>query len=137
MATIKHFEDLEIWQLARQLNKDIHPFLQSLNEAKQNELHKQMDRSVGSIMDNIAEGFERDGTRELIQFLSVSKGSSAEARSQLYRALDRSLINEQQFIKFQTDLRKIEEKIARFMNYLKNSNVRGKKFNTNQASNQK
>lgn len=128
MATIKSFEDIEIWQLARKINKEIFPFLQSLIETKNFELCKQLERSIGSIMDNVAEGFERDGTREFIQFLAVSKGSAGEARSQLYRALDRGLINEDQFIRFQTDLKVIEDKIGRFIHYLNNSNIKGKKF---------
>ena len=74
MATIKRFEDLEVWQLARELNIKITPIFNKLNEAKSYELKNQLDRSSGSVMDNIAEGFERDGNRELIQFLAIAKG---------------------------------------------------------------
>lgn len=88
MATIKKFEDIEIWQLARKLNKEMYPFLKSLIETKNYELNKQMEKAAGSIMDNVAEGFERDGTHEFIQFLAISKGSIGEIQSQLYRALD-------------------------------------------------
>lgn len=128
MATIKKFVDLEIWQLARTLNKDIFTIIKTLSENKHYELASQLERSVASIMDNVAEGFERDGNREFIQFLAISKGSAGEARSQLYRALDRGLINDDQFVKFQTDLKVIEDKIGRFMNYLVSSNLKGKKF---------
>ena len=84
MATIKRFEDLDIWQLARELNIKITPLLDKLNERRSYELKSQLDRSAGSVMDNIAEGFERDGNREFIQFLAISKGSLGEVRSQLF-----------------------------------------------------
>lgn len=128
MATITKFEDIEIWQLARKLNKEMYPFLQALIDSRNFELNKQMERAAGSIMDNVAEGFERDGTREFIQFLAISKGSAGEIRSQLYRALDRNLITEEQFDKFQIDCKLIGDKIGKFMNYLNNSNIKGKKF---------
>ena len=128
MATITIFEDIEIWQLARKLNKEMYPFLQSLLDSRNYELNKQMEKAAGSIMDNVAEGFERDGTRENIQFLAISKGSAGEIRSQLYRALDRNLINEEQFNKFQADCKIIGDKIGKFMNYLNNSDIKGKKF---------
>lgn len=128
MATIKRFEDIEVWQLARKLNKDIYPFMQHLIETKNYELNKQLERSVGSIMDNIAEGFERDGNREFIQFLAISKASAGEVRSQLYRAFDRDLINKEKFQIFQEDCLLIGNKIGKFINYLNNSEIKGKKF---------
>jgi four helix bundle protein len=128
MPTITKFEDIEIWQLARKLNREMYPFLQSLIDSRNYELNKQIEKAAGSIMDNVAEGFERDGTREFIQFLAISKGSTGEVRSQLYRALDRNLIDQEQFNKFQTDCNLIGDKIGKFMNYLNNSNIKGKKF---------
>lgn len=80
MATIKTFEDIQSWQKARALN----------------ELIGQIERSSGLIMDNIAEGFERSGNREFLQFY-ISKGSCGEFRSQLYRALDRGYIEMKEF----------------------------------------
>jgi four helix bundle protein len=130
MATITTFEDIEIWQLARKLNKEMHPFFQSLIETRNYELNKQMERSAGSFMDNIAEGFERDGNREFIQFLAISNASTGEVRSQLYRALDRDLIKKEHFEKFQNDCNLIADKIRKFMNYLNNSSFKGKKFIT-------
>lgn len=70
-------------------------------------------------MDNIAEGFERDGNREFIQFLAISKGSLGEVRSQLYRVLDRNLISAPDFESLQNDCLLLAGKIAKFMSYLK------------------
>lgn len=128
MATITRFEDLEIWQLSRTLNKEIYPFLQHLIELKNYELYKQLDRSTGSIMDTIAEGFERNGNREFIQFPAISKASAGEVRSQLFRALDRNLTDADKFEKFQTDCLLIGNKIGKFITYLNNSGIKGKKF---------
>jgi four helix bundle protein len=129
MANLTRFEDIEIWQLARELNKQSYPFLRTLLDSKNYELHNQLERALGSIMDNVAEGFERNGNKEFIQFLSISKASAAEVRSQLFRALDRNLIQQEDFDKFNADCLLISDKISRFMNYLRNSDQRGIKFN--------
>ena len=128
MATFTRFEDIEVWQLARELNKVIGPVLIKLQDQKNYQLYKQMDRSAGSIMDNIAEGFEREGTREFIQFLAISKGSAAETRSQLYRALDRGQITEDNFKELNDRCLAIGNKLGRFMNYLASCDIKGRKF---------
>lgn len=128
MATIKRFEDLEIWQMARQINIRIIPYLKVLTEIKDFGLKSQLDNAAGSVMDNIAEGFERDGNKEFAQFLAISKGSLGEVRSQLYRVFDRGLIKEDEFESLQNDSLLLAGKIAAFMNYLRNSDFRGNKF---------
>lgn len=130
MATIHNFEDMEIWQLSRALCKDIRPVLLKLEELKSYDLNRQLSRSSGSVMDNIAEGFERDGNKEFVQFLAISKGSLAEVRPQLYRVLDSNLIKQEEFDKLQSQCKLISGKIGRFITYLKNSGMRGKKFQT-------
>src|SRR6185295_11486665 len=85
---IKRFEDLIAWQKARQLTKDIYGTTREGRFAKDFGLSGQIQRSAVSIMSNLAEGFERSGSGEFYQFLSIAKSSCAEVRSQLYVAFD-------------------------------------------------
>jgi four helix bundle protein len=128
MATIKKFEDLDVWQLARQLNIKIVPLLEKLSEAKNYDLKSQLDRSAGSVMYNISEGFERDGNREFIQFLAISKGSLGEVRSQLYRTLDRKFLGKEEHDLLQEECLLLAGKLGKFISYLNNSEIRGNKF---------
>ena len=131
MSTVKRFEDLEVWKVARELSQDV--FKLTLQEAfsKDFGLKNQIRDSSGSVMDNIAEGFERDGSREFVQFLSISKGSCGESRSQLYRALDRNYISKEQFELLSQKTIDLGRKISNLMIYLKNAEIKGNKFKTN------
>jgi len=91
---------MEIWQLARQLAKEIFSLTQVGSLAKDYSLKDQMNRSAGAIMDNIAEGFGRGSRLEFVQFLSISGGSADELKSQLYRCIDKGHISEDQFSSF-------------------------------------
>lgn len=99
MGKIQKFEDLEIWSLAREICQLVEFLIQNTNLKTNYSLRDQIDRSSGSIMDNIAEGFERNGNREFIQFLSIAKGSAGEVKSQSYRAFDKNLITKEQHFK--------------------------------------
>lgn len=128
MARIEKFEDLEVWKNARTICLIVEGLFQTTGIGKNYRLRNQMEGSSGSIMDNIAEGFDRDGNREFINFLSFSKGSVSELKSQTYRAFDKKLITEEQFKKL-IDLCEMERnKIGAFMYYLKNSEIKGQKF---------
>lgn len=129
MAKIEMFEDLEIWQLAREICNDVNQLIETTALGKNYALRDQMDRCSGSIMDNIAEGFERNGNKEFIQFLSIAKASCGELRSQLYRALDRKHIEREIFEEHRQKVILESRKISSFMNYLSKSGFKGSKYN--------
>lgn len=129
MAKIEKFEDLEIWNISRDICKDIEILFETTSLGKRYALKDQMDRSSGSIMDNISEGFERNGNREFINFLSYSKGSCGELKSQLYRSLDKKIISDEQFRITSEKIELVKNKIGAFMKYLNNSEIKGLKFN--------
>ena len=97
MATIRSFEDLECWQLARDLCKLVFELISKEPFSKSYSLRNQIDSSGGSAMDNISEGFERGGRKEFIQFLGIAKGSAAKF-VQLYRAKE-DISNAEEFDK--------------------------------------
>lgn len=115
MAKIERFEDLEIWQLAREISKDVWVIIQNTSLLKDYKLREQINGASGSIMDNISEGFERDGNREFINFLSIAKASCGETRSQLYRCLDRKHIDEETFKRISEKAILNSRKIKAFM----------------------
>jgi four helix bundle protein len=128
MKTIKEFEDIQAWQKARSFCAQIDQIVNEGKFARDFALRDQINRSSGSIMDNIAEGFERGGNKEFINFLSYAKGSAGESKSQLYRALDRNYISEEQFNAMSNDSTEIGRMIGGFMRYLQTSAYRGVKF---------
>ncbi|SFD62816.1 four helix bundle protein [Flavobacterium phragmitis] len=128
MAKIERFEDLEIWRLAREICQQIEFLIQNTNLKTNYSLKDQIDRSSGSVMDNIAEGFERNGNREFINFLSMAKGSAGEVKSQSYRAFDKKLISEEQHLKLNESVELVKNKIGAMMNYLNNCEIKGLKF---------
>jgi len=128
MATITKFEDLEIWQEARKLAKEIY-IISKENDLKTDfRFKEQIKASSGSVMDNIAEGFERDGNIEFRQFLSIAKGSAGESRSQIYRLYDYEYISVEKFEDLKTKHENLSGKIKNFITYLNKKDFKGNKF---------
>ena len=137
MATIRRFEDLEIWKIARQLNKEIIELTKTTELKKDFGLKDQIMRSSESVMNNIAEGFGRAGRLEFIQFLSISRGSANELKSQLIQSFDKKYCNENKFNDLITETEKLNNKTAAFINYLNYSNYKGLKFMNRETTNNK
>lgn len=123
-----YFEDLEVWKSARELTNRIYKITVEGGSAKDYGLRDQIRRAAVSIMSNIAEGYERGGNQEFIQFLSIAKGSSGEVRSQLYVALDQSYIEKNECERLLDAFKKLSIMLNNFMEHLKGSRYKGAKY---------
>lgn len=128
MGKVSGFEDLEIWNLAREICKDVWHLFETSPLGKDYGLMNQMNSSSGSVMDNIAEGYERNGNKEFIQFLSIAKASNGELRSQIYRCLDRNHISKTEHDALLERTIILGKKIGAFIAYLKKSERKGSKY---------
>lgn len=128
MGTIHKFEELEIWQEARKLSCEVIEISKSTDLQKDFRLRDQIKSAAGSVMDNIAEGFERDGNMEFRQFLSIAKGSAGETRSQLYRLFDSGYISEEKLNELKEAYEQLSKRIASFIYYLNKKDFKGSKF---------
>jgi four helix bundle protein len=125
MATIKRFEEVDAWKVGRELCLKIGFIIDEGNFKKSYRLIDQIEGSSGSIMDNIAEGFERGTRGEFIQFLGYAKGSCGELRSQLYRAVDRKYLTQDQFDELYVLAVRISAMIQKLISYLQKTEVKG------------
>ena len=125
MATLKRFEEIDAWKVARELCLKIGSIIDEGSFNKSYRLIAQIEGSSGSIMDNIAEGFERGTRAEFIQFLGYSKGSCEEFRSQLYRASDRKYLSQKQFDELYLLAVRISAMLQKLIEYLQKTEVKG------------
>jgi four helix bundle protein len=129
VAKINKFEEIESWKRARRFANEVYRVTGTGTFARDFGLRDQIRRAAISIVSNIAEGFERGGDNEFLQFLSIAKGSCGEARAQLYVALDQAYISPSQFDTLFKSANEMSQLIAGLMKYLRHSTLRGSKFN--------
>ena len=128
MTEKKRFEDLDVWQKSRIFVKSVYLISSTDTFRRDFELIRQIRRAAVSIMSNIAEGFERGGDKEFLQFLAQAKGSCGEVRSQLYIALDQEYIGDAIFEELSEKASEINRMISGFMKYLRESELKGNKY---------
>ena len=119
MMKIERFEDIEAWQLARELTRKVYRLTEKPRFAKDYGLKRQMQEAAGSSMHNIAEGFDSETNREFIRFLRYSKRSCTEVQSELYVALDEGYISLEEFEDVYDQARRTRAAVRGFINYLK------------------
>lgn len=130
MATVHRFEDLRAWQRGRELVKGVYTLGKQGALARDYGLRDQMQRAAVSICSNIAEGFERDGRGEFVQFLSQAKGSCGELRSQLYHVLDLEYAEAETIAHLQATCAAVSAMLSRLMASLGTSRIKGIKYKT-------
>ena len=128
MSKIERFEDIVAWQRARELTREVYGSAKAGPFARDYGLKDQIQRAAVSTMANIAEGYDRGGDKEFIQFLSTAKGSCGEVRSHLYVALDQQYLTSPQFDQLYGKADEVGRLIAGFMAYLQSSQLRGRKY---------
>lgn len=128
MASARDFEELAIFQNARTLYKKIYPLTKRGEFRYDSRFVQQIRAASSSIMDNIAEGFERSGNKEFLQFLYIAKGSCGEVRSQIMRSFDSGYITQEEYDEIYADCRRLSAAIMNFINSLRASDVTGAKY---------
>jgi len=128
LATFKRYEDIEVWQLARQLARDVYALTRMGAFAKDYGLKEQVQRAAVSIGSNIAEGFERAGNKEFVNFLWIAKGSAGEVGSQLYTAYDVGYVSKENFDLILQQSKTIGAKIYRLIESIVGSKFTGVRY---------
>jgi four helix bundle protein len=129
MASFERFEDLDIWKLSKDVANQVYDVTSTGKFSQDYVLRDQVKRAVVSIFSNIAEGFERNGNKEFLQFLSIAKASCGEVRAQLIFANNRDYISSEQYEALVKNLVSLSSQIGGFIKYLKQSDLKGMKFN--------
>ena len=128
MGVAKKIEDLEVCVAAKYFCVSIYKITEKEYLKKDFGLKDQIRRASISILSSISEGFERNGNKEFIQFLSYSKGSAGEGRAQLYIIKELNFITEKEFAELNDKITQISKMLSGFINYLKQSELKGIKY---------
>jgi four helix bundle protein len=128
VSTFRSFTEIEAWQKARQLTQEIYRISKRAPFCRDLELCSQIRAAVISIMSNIAEGFDRSGTAEFVQFLAIAKGSAAEVGSLLYVAKDQGYVSAEEFDRLTELATETGRRIGALMSYLRRSGIKGNKY---------
>ena len=116
---IDRFEEIEAWQLARELARRIYRLTKNPGFTRDYGLKGQAQEAAGSVIHNIAEGFDSESNAEFLRFLRYAKRSCTEVQSQLYVALDEAYISQEEFDAVYEQARQTRATIRAFINYLK------------------
>lgn len=130
MSKIEKIEDIIVWQKAKSLTINIYKASNHGSFAKDFGLRDQIRRAAISIPSNIAEGFGRGGNREFLRFLSISKGSLFELKTQLIIANEIGYLEDEIFTKISNEIDEVGKMLTSFMNYLSNADIKGIKYKT-------
>lgn len=125
---IKDFEELAIYQQSRALAKQVYEITRKGEFKYDTRFVQQIRAAAGSVSDNIAEGFERQGNKEFRNFLYIAKGSCGELRSQINRAFDAGFISKDVYDQMYADCRKLSAGILNFIKTLSSFESRGSKY---------
>ncbi len=128
MSGFQRFEDIEAWQKAQELTRQVYALSNDGLFVRNFGLRDQIRRASVSVMSNIAEGFGRGGNKEFIQFLSIAKGSASEVQAQLYVALDANYITQNQFQQLYNLTQSTGNMIGGLIRYLSKSKIKGIKY---------
>ena len=118
MPTIQRFEEIEAWQTARELSRQIYSITEDGKLSRDYGLKDQLRRASVSVMSNIAEGFESQTQPMFVRYLGIAKASSGEVRSQLYVSRDVNYLSEEQFSQLFQMAEKASRQLSRFISYL-------------------
>jgi len=121
MVRAHGFEDLKVWQLARELVRAVYHITSAAAFNKDHSLRDQLRRAAVSSMSNIAEGFERGSKRDFVRFLYMARGSAGEIRSHLYVARDVDYITGVQFDRIENQATNLSKGVFRFIRHLESS----------------
>lgn len=119
MSRFDSFEDMEVWQRARELTRDLYAISNQGSFSRDIGLREQVRRAAVSIVSNIAEGFERRGDREFARFLLMAKGSAGEIRAQLYVAFDLDYLSRAEFDRLSAAAVEISRMVSSLIVYLR------------------